>query len=44
VLSVPGIDCVFMGPVDLTRALGLAQRHAFPACFDSNDFQASLPS
>lgn len=29
-----------MGPVDLSHALGLAQRLGFPACFDSPDFQA----
>jgi len=41
ILSVPGVDCCFMGPVDLSHALGLAQRLGFPACFDSSDFQAS---
>lgn len=41
VLSVPGVTCCFMGPVDLSHALGLAQRLGFPACFDSPDFQAS---
>lgn len=40
ILSVPGVDCCFMGPVDLSHALGLAQRLGFPACFDSPDFQA----
>ena len=29
-----------MGPVDLSHALGLAQRLGFPACFDSAEFQA----
>lgn len=38
VLSVPGVDCAFMGPVDLSHALGLAQRLGFPACFDSPEF------
>ncbi|KAI3428629.1 hypothetical protein D9Q98_007452 [Chlorella vulgaris] len=42
VLAVPGIDCCFMGPVDLSHALGLAQRLGFPACFDSPDFQECL--
>jgi 2-keto-3-deoxy-L-rhamnonate aldolase RhmA len=41
VLSVPGVDCCFMGPVDLTHALGLAQTLGFPACFDSPQFKAS---
>lgn len=39
ILSVPGVDCCFMGPVDLSHALGLAQRLGFPACFDSKEFQ-----
>lgn len=42
VLSVPGVTCCFMGPVDLSHALGLAQRLGFPACFDSPDFQDCL--
>ena len=40
VLSVPGVDCCFMGPVDLSHALGLAQSLGFPACFDSPQFKA----
>lgn len=40
VLSVPGCDCLFMGPVDLSHALGLAQRLGFPGCLDSEEFQA----
>ncbi|KAI7839070.1 hypothetical protein COHA_007212 [Chlorella ohadii] len=42
ILSVPGVDCCFMGPVDLSHALGLAQRLGFPACFDSPDFQEAV--
>ena len=41
VLSVPGVDCCFVGPVDLSHALGFAQSQGFPACFDSPDFKAS---
>jgi len=39
VLSVPGVDCCFVGPVDLSHALGLAQHLGFPACFDSPEFK-----
>ncbi|PSC70905.1 2,4-dihydroxyhept-2-ene-1,7-dioic acid aldolase [Micractinium conductrix] len=42
VLSVPGVDCCFVGPVDLSHALGFAQSQGFPACFDSPDFKAAL--
>ncbi len=39
VLSVPGVDACFVGPVDLSHALGLAQSLGFPACFDSPQFK-----
>ncbi|KAL4433090.1 hypothetical protein ABPG77_006517 [Micractinium sp. CCAP 211/92] len=42
VLSVPGVDACFVGPVDLSHALGLAQSLGFPACFDSPQFKDRL--
>lgn len=42
VLSVPGVDACFVGPVDLSHALGLAQSLGFPACFDSPQFKECL--
>ncbi|GAB4814297.1 hypothetical protein N2152v2_001343 [Parachlorella kessleri] len=42
ILSVPGVDVAFMGPIDLSRALGLPQKHGFPQCFDSDDFKECL--
>lgn len=41
VLSVPGVDACFVGPVDLSHALGLAQSLGFPACFDSPQFKVA---
>lgn len=41
-VSAAGVDCAFVGPVDLSHSLGLAQSHGFPACFDAPEFKARL--
>jgi 2-keto-3-deoxy-L-rhamnonate aldolase RhmA len=36
---VPGLDCLFMGPVDLSNDLGMIRRHGFPDCIGAPEFQ-----